>query len=139
MPQYGASSLGKLLPRDKIGVMLHLREQDFIAGPDIGVTPAPRHEVNALGSPVREDDFFACRGADELLHLAAGELKQIGALVTQPMNAAMHVGVLALINIDQRLDDLTRSLRRRRVVQIYQRYADSAVRMNSRRKDWKVR
>ena len=57
------------------------------------------------------------------LHLLAGLLVQIGALVAQPVDAAMHVGVVLLVGVDDRLNHLPRPLRGGGVVEIHQRHA----------------
>ena len=62
------------------------------------------------------------RRVDEGPDLFPGLLVQIGALVAQPMNAAMDVGIMLLVDVDQRLDHLPRPLGGGRVVEIDQRH-----------------
>ena len=47
--QHGAGAGGQLLPGDEVRVVLHLGQEDFVAGAEVRVAPAPRHEVDARG------------------------------------------------------------------------------------------
>ena len=120
--QHGPGPRGQLLPGDDVGVVLHLGQQDFVAGAQVGVAPTAGDQVDAFGRAVREDHFLARLGADEGLHLQPGLLEQIGALIAQPVNAAMDVGIVLFVDVDQRLDHLPRPLRGGRVVEIDQRH-----------------
>ena len=49
--------LRQQLPGHDVAVMLHLREQDFVAGFDVLRAPGLGHEVDALGGAASENDF----------------------------------------------------------------------------------
>ena len=53
----GAGAFGEELPRDEVGVVLHLGEQDHVAGPEEFSAPGVRDEVDALGGAAGEDDL----------------------------------------------------------------------------------
>ena len=123
MPQHGAAALGKLLPGDKIRVMLHLSEQDLIARLDVRVAPAPRDGIDARRCPIGENALLGLRGVDEGADRFPGLVEQFVGLLGQLVDAAMHVGIMLFVATDDRLDDLARVLRAGRVVEIDQRHA----------------
>ncbi len=86
-----------------------------------------RHQIDALGGAASEDDLLFGRGADEGLHLAACLLVAVGALLAQPMDAAVYVGVVPFVSLGDRLDYLSRMLRGSAVVEIHQRHARPVV------------
>ena len=53
----GARALGEELPRDDVGVVLHLGEHDPVAGADVGGAPGVGDEVDRLGRVANEDDL----------------------------------------------------------------------------------
>ena len=52
-----AGSLRKELPRHEIAVMLHLGEQNHVAGAKKFSAPGLRHEIDAFGRAAGENDF----------------------------------------------------------------------------------
>ena len=49
-------------------------------------------------------------GVEEGLHLAASFFKEVGRLVAQPMDAAVHVGIVLFVRVHESLDHLPRAL-----------------------------
>ncbi len=54
--------LDEELPRDEVGVVLHLGQDDRVAAADVAPAPRVRDEVDRLGRVAREDDLVRCRG-----------------------------------------------------------------------------
>ena len=104
-------------------MMLHLGEQDLVARPDVRISPAPRHGVDARSRSVGENALLGLRGIDERADRFPGLVEQLVRLLGQLVNAAMHVGIVLFVATDDRLDDLARMLRAGRVVEIDQRHA----------------
>ena len=118
-----AGSLREQLPRHEIAVVLHLGEQDDVAGAEKFSAPRLRHEIDALRRPAREDDLVRARRAEVVAPRLPRALVRLGRARTQLVQAAMHVGVVVLVVVAQRLDHRARLLRRGRVVEIDQRLA----------------
>ena len=89
--------------------------------------------LHTFGRAARENDFIRAAGVDEFRSAFARGFKSGGGAIAQFMDAAMHVGVIVLIIMNQRLNDRAWFLRRGGIVEINQRPAvDLLV------KDWKV-
>ena len=99
-------------------MVLHLGEQNLIAGLKIDAAPRVGTQINRLGGVAGKDDAASGGRMDEsgraLAHRLIGRRRLLGKRV-QP---AVDVGVVAAVVVDERVDDLARLLRRRRVVEI---------------------
>src|SRR5262249_53908551 len=108
------------LPWHEVGVMLHVRDQDLVAGPE-GASDRFGDDRDRVGGAPREHDLFASAGADEPLHAIARNLVQLRCLLTQRVDRAMHVGVRRLVVARHRLDDAAGLLTRRRGIEVDER------------------
>ena len=97
--------LDEELPRDEVGVMLHLGQDDHVAA--IDVPPAPRvgDEVDRLGRVAGEDDLVAVGRVDEPGDLDPGRLVGGGRLLADRVDAAMDVGVVLAVVVGDGVDD----------------------------------
>ncbi len=120
------------LPRDDVGVVLHLGDDDLVAGLE-RMGEGVRHQAQAVGGPAREDDLLAMTRADELLHAVARQLVQLGRLLAERVDRPMDVGVAALVVAHHGLDDLPRLLAGGRGVEV-----DHAVAIDHPVEDGKV-
>ena len=110
MANHGAGPLGQLIPGHEVRVVLHLGQQDFVAGADVGVAPAPRDQIDRMGRAGGEDDLLGRGGAiavgrfaggvDEGADLFPGRLVKLVDLFGQRVDAAMDVGVMVLVGVD---------------------------------------
>ena len=64
------------VPRNDVGVVLHLGEHDDIARPQVGAAPRIRDEVDGLGGVAGEDELGDVAGADELRDRTPGRLER---------------------------------------------------------------
>ena len=95
--------LDEELPRDEVGVVLHLGQHDRVAAVDVPPAPRVGDEVDRLGRVAGEDDLVAVRGVDEARDLIAGRLVGRGRLLADRVDAAVDVGVvLAVVAVDAR-------------------------------------
>ena len=82
-PQRRAGALGEQLPRHDVGVVLHLGDDDLVAGPTCAV-PRPgqgvRGQVERLGGVLGEDHLVAVGRVEERRHLVARVLEGLGRL-----------------------------------------------------------
>ena len=85
------------MPGHDVGMVLHDREDDLVALLDVGLAPGRGNEVDRLGDVAGEDDLFVAPRIDELRHLGAGALIGFGGGIGEVMQAAMHVGVFAVV------------------------------------------
>lgn len=109
------------LPRHHVAVMLHLCQENRVAGFEKSAAPAVGNQVNALGRAACENDFLVAGGMNEFGHLGPGGLKGRCRPVAELMNPAMHVAVVPQIKIAHRLNDRHRFLARGGIVEIHQR------------------
>src|SRR2546426_325022 len=97
------------LPGHQVRVMLHVRDEDLVARlqrPPDGLG----HDRDRIGGPPREHDLLAGRGADEALDAVARDLVELGRLLPQRVDRAMHVRVRGLVVTRHRLDHRPRLL-----------------------------
>ena len=100
----GPRGLGHELPGHDVGVVLHLRDEDLVAGAELGAEEALRHEIDALGGVADEDELAPVGGVDEPLELAPGRVVGRGGALAQLVHAAVDVGVVFLVEALVRLD-----------------------------------
>ena len=86
-------------------MVLHFGGEDFVAGVDVGSGPGVGDEVYALGGSADVDEVFGGGGADEAGDFLAGFLVALGGLHAEGMDAAVDVGVVAFVVVDEGLDD----------------------------------
>ena len=100
----GPGALGELLPGNDVRVVLHLGQDDAVAGTDVGVAPRPGDEVDRLGGVADEDHLAAVSGADVAGDCRPGALVRRGRLGRERVRAAVDVGVVAALVVVDRLD-----------------------------------
>src|SRR3989337_2178393 len=83
----------KQLPRDNIGVMLHLSRQHNIASAKIGSSPPLRKKIKALGGSSRENPLapaaFVYEAPDFLARFFICSRRLFTELVDAPVNISM--------------------------------------------------
>jgi hypothetical protein len=115
--------LAQEMPRHHVGMMLHDREHDLVAGLDAFAPEGVGDEVDGLGGVAGEDDFFLAGGIEEGAHLLARVLIGLGRGVGEVMQSAMHIGVFGGVGAGEPLQHRVRLLRRGGVVEIDERLA----------------
>jgi hypothetical protein len=102
-----------LLPRDEVGVVLHLGDEDLVAGAQreaVTVTAAATRcavgegvgdEVDGLGGVAREDDLRGT-GTDERGDRRSGVLVGVGALLGELVRSAVNSRVGVLVEVSAR-------------------------------------
>jgi hypothetical protein len=109
---------GEHVPRDDVGVVLHVREDNRVTRTKVGRTPRVRHKVQRLGGVLGEDDFVHFRGVDEPAYRGPRRLERVGGLGGKLVRAAVDRRVRSFHESRHRIDDLSRLLRRVRGVEI---------------------
>ncbi len=85
---------GEDLPRHHVGVMLHVRQHDRVAGAEVRAGPRVGDEVDRLGRVAGEDDLVGARCVDEARDLAPGVLERGRRFFGDRVHAAVDVGVV---------------------------------------------
>ena len=98
-------------PRNQVGVVLHLREQDGVPLPEVGTAPGVGDEVDGLGGVLGEDDLARRRGIEESAHRFARALEAGRGLLGDLVDGPVDVGVARLHEVVHGLDDGPRLLR----------------------------
>jgi hypothetical protein len=101
-PQDDPLPLPQEVPGDDVGVVLHLRQHDLVAGLQRRAQ-AGGDQVDGLGAALGEHHLRR-RRVDEPRHGLAGVLVGVGGLVRQGVQAAVHVGVGMLHGVDHGVD-----------------------------------
>ena len=118
--QLGAGLGGQQLPRHEVGVVLELGGEDRVARSEVRQTPRERDQVDRLGRVARPDDLFGVRRVHETRDLRARRFEVLGRTRGQFVDAAVDVGVVVLVVVNERIDDRPRLLRGRRRVEVDQ-------------------
>ena len=119
-PERGTSFLTQDLPRHDVRVVIHRRHDDGIAALHIGPPPRGRHEVDGLRGAPRKHDAFARPGIHEPGDGRTGGFVRFRRLDRQGIRAPVHVGVVKAVVVDDRVDDSSRLLTGRRVIEIHE-------------------
>ena len=119
----GARALGDVLPRHEVRVVLELGDDHDVAGAEVVEAPGVRDEVDRLGRAPGEDHLALGRRVEQPGDGATRPLEALGRALGEPVDAAMDVRVLVLVERAHPVEDLTRLLRRRRRVEVRDRLA----------------
>ncbi len=101
--------------------MLHLGQDDQVAGFQVGACPGICHQVDRLGGIAGEDDLLGGRCIDELRHLFTGLLVHGRGFFRQGMHTPVDVGVVGAVKRFHRFQHRQRFLRGGRGIEIDQR------------------
>src|SRR5262245_2475409 len=100
--------------------MLHHRQKNHIPFTDKFFAPRLRHQVNALGSTTREDEFVRTRRADVLCDSLPSVFVSVGRAPAQCVQSTMNIRIVVFVEISQRLDDSARFLRTGSTIKVNQ-------------------
>ena len=121
-PDAGAGAFGYQLPGHDVGVVLHPRHQDHVAGPEPRQRPGVGDQVDGEGGAAAQDQLVGAH-AQEAGKLAAGRFVGLGGLGAQGVHGAADVGVVPAVEIVLGSDHRQRLLRGVGVVEVQQRLA----------------
>src|SRR6185312_11012987 len=96
-------------------------EKNLIAGFDVPVAPGARNEIYGLSRAARKNDFLGAAGIEKTRYALPRRLECRSRAIAQFMNASMHVGIVQLVKIPQRINNRVRFLAGGRIVEINQR------------------
>jgi len=114
------AALAQQVPRDDVGVVLHLREEHDVAVLEVALGPGVGHDVRAHGGAAGEDEGPGIAGPDERGHRDPRGLVHLRGLAGQPVGTAVDVGVGGAVELLLRLDHRLGLLRRCPAVQVGQ-------------------
>ncbi|SLE02389.1 Uncharacterised protein [Mycobacteroides abscessus subsp. massiliense] len=120
---HGAGLLRNQLPRNDIGVVFQVGDDDLVAVPQVLAAPGIGHQIDGLGGAAHEDDVLVGFGAQELAGRPACVLVRVGGACRQLMCGAVDVRVLVLVEVHQPVDHGLGLLRGGGVVEPDQRLA----------------
>ncbi len=98
-------------------------DDDFIARFDVVAAPGLRHQVDAFGGAANEDDLLRSARVEKSLDLGARLFVGFGGALAQLMHAAVDVGAIHFVELDDGVDDGARLLRGGGVIEINERLA----------------
>ena len=100
-PQLGADLLAQHLPGHDVGMMLHRRDDDLVAGLEKRPAVTLRHQIDRLGGAAHEDNLLIRPSIDEAAQFAARRLVGRRGALAQMVHAAVDIGILSPIIIGQ--------------------------------------
>src|SRR5205823_13363506 len=118
-----SGSFGQQLPRHKVAVVLHSRQENHVSFANKSSAPRLRHEIDAFSGATREDNFVSARSADVICHALSRVFVGFRRARAQCVQSAMDISVFMLIKIPNRLDDRSWFLRGRSAIEIDQKMA----------------
>ena len=110
------------LPRHDVGVVLHARDQDHVAGLQARQGPRIGHQVDREGGAAAQHQFVGTH-VEEARQGAARAFVGVGGLAAQRMHRTADIGVVTPVEGVHRIDHRQRLLRGVGVVEIHQRLA----------------
>ena len=119
-PQGRPLFLAEPLPGDDVGVVLHPRDHDLVTGADVKASIRLGDKIDRLGGAPHENDLPVLPGVQKRLNPGPGLLEEPGRPIAEGMHAAMDVGVGRLVIPGHGLENRTRLLGRRGIVQVNQ-------------------
>ena len=93
MTHHNAHTPGLQLPWHNIGMVLHVRDNHFVASLHLRTTERRGHEVDGLGGAPGENNLLGLAGIDELPDPLTCRLMQVGGLLAEIVNATVNVGI----------------------------------------------
>src|SRR5579859_5290626 len=81
------------LPGDDVGVVLHIAEKHDVSCLQIRAAPGVGHEVDCLGTSLREDDLFVRGGIEVAAYCGAGGVELPSGALTESMDPTMNVQI----------------------------------------------
>ena len=121
--QHCAGGITHHLPRHDVGMMLHFRNDNFIAGLEFAAAITKRNQVDCFRGATHENDFFILARVDELANLASCAFIGIGRALAQIVHTAMDVRIEMRVIVALGVDHRPGFLRGGGVVEIDQRLA----------------
>ena len=118
-----APAVAQELPGDDVAVVLHDGDDDLVALAEEGFTERRSQEVDALGGSACEDNLARGAGVDELADGLACPFVQLGRLLGEEVDAAVHVGIDRVVLLGNGIDHAAWFLRGGAVVEIDERLA----------------
>ena len=104
--EVAVSLLDQDLPRDEVGVVLHLGQDDRVAPPDVAPAPRVGDEVDRLGRVAGEHDLVRIAGASmKRATCCPGVLVGRRRTLADLVDPAVDVGVVLAVERVHRLDD----------------------------------
>jgi hypothetical protein len=100
----GPRALADQVPGHQVGVVLHLGQENFVAGPQVAQPPGIGHQVEGLGGVAHEDNL-ALLGPNKAGQGAAGLLVGLAGLRREGVGPPVHAGVEFPVVAGYRLDD----------------------------------
>ncbi len=120
------------LPGNDVAVVVHHRQQNFIAFRKKFSAPGLGYQVDGISGAAGENDFFGVGRMNKMADLFPSGFKLFGCPVGEVMRAAVDVGVGGGVIFREAPDDGGGFLRGSRVVEIHQRISTHLLIQNGK-------
>src|ERR1700756_675853 len=95
--EIGSDTSGDNLPRDEIGVMFHLREQNAVTRLELVSSPGRGDQINRFGRASSENDRFRFLGVQESGNPPPGVFVKRSSPITERVQPPMDVSVIVSV------------------------------------------
>lgn len=102
-------------------MVLHFCQEDNVTRLEVFIAPSICHEVNAVGRPSGEDDFPRFGGIEKFGATFPGRFVGERRSHRKRVDAAVNIGIIALVIIYQSIDDALGFLRRGGIIKVDER------------------
>ena len=109
------------LPRNDIGMVLHVANDDLVALLHESLREARSHQIDTLRGATCEDYLAGLFGTDEFSHRLSASFVQVGGRLRKEVYATMHIGIDIVILVAHGLHHASGFLRSSTIVQIHER------------------
>ena len=109
--KFDANFRDKHVPRNDVGVVLHVTEHDDIAGRKICSSPALRNHIESFGCILGEDDFGGRPRANEIANKCSSEFHAVRGFFSDHVNATMHIRINRAVVVVHCIQNRKRLLR----------------------------
>ena len=120
--QFCAGSLAQHLPRNDVGMMFQIRNNDLVILLDL-IRQSISHQINAFGCSFGKNNFVIVFCINEPLNLLSGKFHFFGCNLTQSVDATVNVRVDGFVIFFPGFNDRQWFLRSCCIVQINQRFS----------------
>ena len=111
------------VPRNDVGVVLHVAEHDDIARRKVCSSPTLRNHIESFSRVFGEDDFGRGTRTNEIANKGSSHFGSVRGFFGNHVDATMHVGINRAVVVVHRVQNGQRLLRGGRRIEIHNRLA----------------
>ena len=120
-PKGGAGLVTQQLPGHDIRVVLHRTDQNLVSAFHARPPVTLGHQIDRFGGTAGENYLCRGRSIDQRPDLLAGAIEAVAGTLAEPVYAAVHIGIVVMVELSHRVDHASGFLGGGAVIEVYQR------------------